>query len=183
MLEDTLKQCAELIRQADALLIAAGAGMGVDSGLPDFRGTEGFWNAYPGLRAHGLQFTDMAHPRTFEDHPRLAWGFYGHRLQLYRNTQPHAGFQMLPDWSKAKPGGGFVLTSNVHSPFSRAGFAKTQVASATIRVQSFIRISPLDLRTRNIALQLRHSFVIQGKCKPIISYYQIYRNLYLKLLN
>ena len=40
---------AELIEQADAIVIAAGAGMGVDSGLPDFRGNEGFWKAYPAL--------------------------------------------------------------------------------------------------------------------------------------
>ena len=38
---------AAAIRKADKLLIAAGAGMGVDSGLLDFRGREGFWKAYP----------------------------------------------------------------------------------------------------------------------------------------
>jgi NAD-dependent SIR2 family protein deacetylase len=37
-----LHRAAEWIREADGLLITAGAGMGVDSGLPDFRGTEGF---------------------------------------------------------------------------------------------------------------------------------------------
>jgi len=36
----------EAIKTADALLITAGAGMGVDSGLPDFRGTQEFWRAY-----------------------------------------------------------------------------------------------------------------------------------------
>ncbi|HQN18542.1 MAG TPA: Sir2 family NAD-dependent protein deacetylase, partial [Syntrophobacteraceae bacterium] len=36
-----------MLREADAVLITAGAGMGVDSGLPDFRGNQGFWNAYP----------------------------------------------------------------------------------------------------------------------------------------
>ena len=38
-----IKKAAKLIFDADQLLIAAGAGMGVDSGLPDFRGKEGFW--------------------------------------------------------------------------------------------------------------------------------------------
>ena len=32
---------------AESFIITAGAGMGVDSGLPDFRGKEGFWKAYP----------------------------------------------------------------------------------------------------------------------------------------
>jgi NAD-dependent SIR2 family protein deacetylase len=46
-LEQELRRAAEATRSAQALLIAAGAGMGVDSGLPDFRGPEGFWKAYP----------------------------------------------------------------------------------------------------------------------------------------
>ena len=33
-----IEAAAEAIRTADALLIGAGAGMAVDSGLPDFRG-------------------------------------------------------------------------------------------------------------------------------------------------
>jgi len=42
-----LHLAARTIQAADAILVGAGAGMGVDSGLPDFRGTEGFWKAYP----------------------------------------------------------------------------------------------------------------------------------------
>lgn len=40
----------DALARADALLVTAGAGIGVDSGLPDFRGTDGFWRAYPALR-------------------------------------------------------------------------------------------------------------------------------------
>ena len=35
---------------ADYVLYSSGAGMGVDSGLPDFRGKEGFWLNYPPYR-------------------------------------------------------------------------------------------------------------------------------------
>jgi NAD-dependent SIR2 family protein deacetylase len=35
------RRVAELLAGADALLITAGAGIGVDSGLPDFRGSDG----------------------------------------------------------------------------------------------------------------------------------------------
>ncbi|WP_322049658.1 Sir2 family NAD-dependent protein deacetylase, partial [Paraburkholderia sp. J67] len=75
--------------EADGLLVTAGAGMGVDSGLPDFRGDEGLWRAYPALRHHGFSFEEIANPAVFSSDPRLAWGFYGHRLKLYRATQPH----------------------------------------------------------------------------------------------
>ena len=43
-------RCARLIAEADGLLVTAGAGLGVDSGLPVFRGNEGMWQAYPAPR-------------------------------------------------------------------------------------------------------------------------------------
>jgi NAD-dependent SIR2 family protein deacetylase len=64
-IEDKLRLAAEIIQSADALLIAAGAGMCVDSGLPDFRGTQGFWRAYPAIAKLGLSFEEMANPVWF----------------------------------------------------------------------------------------------------------------------
>jgi len=123
-----LDRAAELIAFADALLITAGAGMGVDSGLPDFRGNEGFWRAYPPFRRVGLSFVDLANPEWFDRDPALAWGFYGHRLQLYRATAPHAGFAILARWASTMPRGGFVFTSNVDGQFQKAGFDDARLA-------------------------------------------------------
>lgn len=53
---------------------------------------------------------------------RRAWGFYGHRLALYRRTAPHAGFGLLRAWAADKPCGAFTFTSNVDGQFQRAGF-------------------------------------------------------------
>jgi NAD-dependent SIR2 family protein deacetylase len=117
-----LERAAALIAEADALVIAAGAGMGVDSGLPDFRGNAGFWKAYPALAADGTSFMDIASPTAFRDNPRRAWGFYGHRLALYRETAPHLGFTMLRKWGEAMRHGYFVFTSNVDGHFHKAGF-------------------------------------------------------------
>ena len=125
---DDLDHAAELVAQADAVVVAAGAGIGVDSGLPDFRGDAGFWNAYPALGAAGLRFAEVACPDTFDADPTLAWGFYGHRLALYRRTVPHAGFAILRRWTARAPAGGFVYTSNVDGQFQRAGFADEAIA-------------------------------------------------------
>ncbi len=100
-------QAASLVQQADVLLICAGAGMGVDSGLPDFRGNQGFWNAYPALKQESLTFMDLANPQGFETNAKRAWGFYGHRYHLYNQTTPHEGFQRLQKWSSLKSNSSF----------------------------------------------------------------------------
>jgi NAD-dependent SIR2 family protein deacetylase len=121
-LPSLIRQAADAIRSADALLIGAGAGMGVDSDLPDFRGPEGFWKAYPAFR--GRQFHEMSTPHWFRTDPALAWGFFGHRLNLYRAAVPHDGFHILRKWMASAPRGGFVFTSNVDGQFRKAGFAE-----------------------------------------------------------
>ena len=122
-----IEDAAQAILQADALYLGSGAGMGVDSGLPDFRSTEGFWKAYPPVAKLKLRFEEMANPRWFAEDPEFAWGFYGHRLNLYRETIPHEGFGILRKWGDAMRGGAFVYTSNVDGHFQRAGFDKHQV--------------------------------------------------------
>lgn len=122
-----IQHAATLITEADSLLITAGAGMGVDSGLPDFRGNEGFWNAYPALGRRGMKFIDIASGTGFNTHPELSWGFYGHRLKLYRETLPHEGFAILQALARQKPYGAFVFTSNVDGQFQKAGFSEGRI--------------------------------------------------------
>ena len=57
----------------------------------------------------------------------MAWAFYGHRQQLYRETKPHMGYWMLRDWARAMPAGYFVVTSNVDGQFETAGFAAERI--------------------------------------------------------
>mgnify|MGYP001563968338 CR=1 FL=1 len=122
-----IQQIKSILDEADAILVGAGAGMGVDSGLPDFRGNQGFWKAYPAIEKLGYSFSEMANPRWFKEKSRLAWGFYGHRLNLYRETLPHKGFKTILDIAKDKSGGLFVYTSNVDGQFQKAGFPEDSI--------------------------------------------------------
>jgi NAD-dependent SIR2 family protein deacetylase len=132
-----IKRAAALLRDAEALLVTAGAGMGVDSGLPDFRGKEGFWKAYPAIAKLGLSFAEMANPDWFKSSPELAWAFYGHRLNLYRATTPHAGFQQLLAAGARKRQGYFVFTSNVDGQFQKAGFSPERIVECHGSIHDF----------------------------------------------
>lgn len=118
-------EIADVIHNAKHFIFTAGAGMGVDSGLPDFRGNKGFWKAYPMLQGRG--FAEMANPDHFESNPKVGWGFYGHRMNLYRKTVPHDGFGILRKWARQKNNSYFIYTSNVDGAFQKAGFDPNKV--------------------------------------------------------
>ncbi|UCF39423.1 MAG: NAD-dependent deacetylase [Acidobacteriota bacterium] len=126
-MEHEITRASLALKCADALLITAGAGVGVDSGLPDFRGTQGFWKAYPPIAKLGLSFAEMANPTWFQKDPGLAWAFYGHRLNLYRRTVPHEGIRNLLEWADSLPAKYFVFTSNVDGQFQKAGCSPERI--------------------------------------------------------
>lgn len=118
-------KAAELIRSSDYLLITAGAGLGVDSGLPDFRSPQGFWKAYPPISKLGLTFSETSNPQWFHKDPSFIWAFFGHRHQLYTSTTPHQGFSILKSWCQSKDY--FIFTSNVDGQFQKSGFPETKI--------------------------------------------------------
>ncbi len=127
---EAINRAAEWIADSDALVITAGAGMNAAAAHPDFRGSERFWRAYPLLEQSGVESGEIASPSTFKADPRRAWGFYGHRLNLYRRTVPHEGYEILRRWADAKAYGAFVFASNVDGQFQKAGFADDHVCEA-----------------------------------------------------
>jgi len=126
-MSNEIVRAAEIISEADSIFITAGAGMGVDSGLPDFRGDDGFWNAYPVFKSSKQSFRDIASANSFFADPVGAWGFYGHRLNLYRKVIPHDGFRILKEWANRARAGSFVFTSNVDGQFQKMGFASSLI--------------------------------------------------------
>ena len=111
--------------------------MGVDSGLPDFRGSQGFWRAFPAIADLGLSFEEIANPVWFKKDPHLAWAFYGHRLDLYRHATPHEGFSRLLQVACTKRAGYFVFTSNVDGHFQKSGFAPDRIVECHGSIHHF----------------------------------------------
>jgi NAD-dependent SIR2 family protein deacetylase len=137
-------QAARLLEETPAILIMAGAGMGVDSGLPDYRGRQGFWRDYPPLKRLGITFDDSHDPSWFikvripiryRTSSRLihaqdrqqSWGFYGHRAKLYSEKRPHEGYDFLLRVARSKNNNFFIFTSNIDEHFQKAGFEKQRI--------------------------------------------------------
>src|SRR5690606_6618994 len=52
---EVLDRAAEAIDAAEVVVITAGAGLGVDSGIPDYRSSGGFWQQYGPLEKLGFK--------------------------------------------------------------------------------------------------------------------------------
>jgi hypothetical protein len=128
-----IETAACFLAEADAIVVAAGAGMGVDSGLARLQGQRRLLEGVPRTCGKSrMDFTCIANPGSLPSPPgTLAWGFYGHRLKLYRGIRPHAGFDILKTFGETKPNGWAVFTSNVDGQFQKAGLSMDPCMNAT----------------------------------------------------
>ncbi|KAM3549467.1 hypothetical protein MY1884_005031 [Beauveria asiatica] len=102
-----------VLQSSRRILILCGAGLSVASGLPTFRGADGYWRHHDASRLATMQ--------AFRTDPGLVWLFYGYRRHTCLKAQPNAGHRALAALAKANPNV-LCLSQNVDDLSQRAGF-------------------------------------------------------------
>lgn len=111
-----MNKIKQLIEEADGILILAGAGMGVDAGIPDFRGKTGLWTAEKD------NFIKFSSGPAWHEHPLETWNFYISRFISCRSLEPHRGYYDLKNILDTLGKDTYVMTSNVDGHFEKAGY-------------------------------------------------------------
>lgn len=117
MTKDTevrVKKLQEIIDDSERIVFFGGAGVSTESGIPDFRSTDGLYNQkyrYP-------PETIISHT-FFRQNTREFYEFYKDRM-LYRNAQPNAAHKKLAELEKAGKLLG-VVTQNIDGLHQAAG--------------------------------------------------------------
>ena len=124
-MKESLLKVIELIRNADAFAVFAGAGMGVDSGLEQYRGKGGLWSKSMELNNRKVNYQDLLTHDAFDKTPEQSWAFIASRIEKYTHTIPHKGYNQLLDILKEKEH--FIVTSNCDEHFQKAGFDETRL--------------------------------------------------------
>lgn len=122
-----------MIRNAEAIAIFVGAGMGVDSGFEQYRGESGFWTKDISIKGKSIKYQDLMQHMAFEEMPNQAWVFIASLLEKYSETKPHDGFDKLLELIKNKEY--FIVTIRNASE----NFIENEYP--------LIRINPLDSET------------------------------------
>ncbi len=104
-----------LIKNAKCLLVLTGAGISRESGIPTFRGKEGWYKNYPPEK--------LATPAAFYENPKLVWEWYNLRRKIIIAASPNVAHYKIAELEKHKPC--FLLvTQNVDSLHKKAGSTK-----------------------------------------------------------
>jgi NAD-dependent deacetylase len=107
-----LEQLAEMFQSARHALVLTGAGVSTESGLPDYRGSQGLWG--------NRRFEELAHIETWRHEPEEFWSFYGARIAQLGAASPNEGHLAIAELERR----GLVkrvLTQNVDGLHRAAG--------------------------------------------------------------
>jgi NAD-dependent deacetylase len=100
------------------VLVITGAGVSAESGIPTFRGKDGYWR--------NLDPAQLATPEAFEKNPKLVWEWYRERRNRIWNAQPNAAHAAIA--TLAQHADEFLLvTQNVDDLHARAGLPKEKM--------------------------------------------------------
>jgi len=100
------------------VLVLTGAGVSAESGIPTFRGKDGYWR--------NLNPAKLATPEAFAKDPGLVWEWYRERRRRIRAAQPNPAHKAIA--KLAQHAHEFLLvTQNVDDLHARAGSSKEKM--------------------------------------------------------
>lgn len=102
---------------AKHISVLTGAGISAESGIPTFRGPEGYWT----IGSTNYQPQEMATYAMFRQQPDEVWKWYLYRLSVCRHAEPNAGHFALAGMEKQLGDRFTLITQNVDNLHLRAG--------------------------------------------------------------
>ncbi len=110
--DDLLNQAAAALAGAHCGVAVTGAGISVESGIPDFRSQDGLWSRYP--------VEEYATIEAFWDDPDKVWEMFYELGETFAAIQPNAGHYALAELEALGRICG-VVTQNIDNLHTAAG--------------------------------------------------------------
>ncbi len=111
-MDDKIIEAREIIDKASSITVLTGAGISAESGVPTFRGEQGFWRQQ--------RPEDIATPQAFWRDPKFVWEWYDLRRQTIKEARPNSGHYAILDLENQKPNFN-LITQNIDGLHQLAG--------------------------------------------------------------
>jgi NAD-dependent deacetylase len=157
-MEEKLANILRPIRERQGrVVVLTGAGISAESGIPTFRGEEGYWVV--GSRNYMPQ--EMATWEMFEQAPDEVWRWYLHRFGICRDAQPNAGHAALVDLERALGDRFTLVTQNIDGLHRRAGSRRVYTihgdaawvrCAAACGDDALLDLPPVAVRSKDVPL-------------------------------
>ena len=116
-MQAVLAACRAALARPGSIIALTGAGVSAESGIPTFRGKEGYWTV--GAREYHPQ--ELATHAAFEAMPWEVWAWYLYRRAVCLRAAPNPGHVALARLAAALPDRFALVTQNVDGLHRRAG--------------------------------------------------------------
>lgn len=124
MVQEAIALAASHLRELRSLVVLTGAGISVESGVPDFRSKEGWWRS--------IDPRTVATVEALENNYELFHAFYSERLKGLSDIHPHEGHRVLAKW-ELQGRVRMVATQNVDGLHQQAGSRVVKELHGSIR--------------------------------------------------
>ncbi|MDY6837883.1 MAG: NAD-dependent deacylase [Thermodesulfobacteriota bacterium] len=114
-MEDKIKKAAKILCRSKLNLALTGAGISVESGIPDFRSKGGLWERYD-IREYGTI-------SAFESHPEKVWKMLAEMDAVVQQAEPnpaHKGLGRLQDMGLLHT----IITQNIDNLHQEGGASR-----------------------------------------------------------
>ncbi len=112
--------CIPLIKKAKSIVVMTGAGISVDSGIPTYRGKDGYWKK--GSKNYRAQ--EVATRHFFEENPEEQWEYMFERYENMSNARPNPGHYAmveLENYCRKNKKSFTLISQNIDALHKKAG--------------------------------------------------------------
>lgn len=113
----TEHRLAQILHKSKNVVVLTGAGISAESGIPTFRGSDGYWT----VGSENYRPQELATWEKYDEMPEELWKWYQYRWGVCRSAKPNAGHYALAELEKLLGENFRLVTQNIDALHIQAG--------------------------------------------------------------